>query len=115
MEFGITIKNLVIIGAIVGVAFLSQVPFFATTAKNYVYSPNVGGWIHDNIVARVSQAAGGGASAVAGGTGLAAAQIETQKNNVLQNSVNGTKKFIAEKILNILGVTPSDLAGCRAK
>ena len=125
---GIIIKNLVIIGVILGVAVLSQQPYFNSATKHYVYSngttgenkylgainnyfQKAGSWVRSFAYEKVS-------GEVAKREELAKEEINKsigsaqdfgQKNNILEKSFDASKKFIAGKVLNILGVKPEDL------
>jgi hypothetical protein len=117
MEIGIIAKNIVIIGAILGAAFLSQQPFFKSNSKNYFYSQGLkkdtaisktGDWLKSNVFSKIS---GVGGEVLKNTPTIESAkkEIETQKNNLLQNSFDSTKKFIAEKALQVLGIKIENL------
>lgn len=123
MEIGLLVKNTVIVGAIMGVAFLSQQPWFSSNSKNFVYSQGIksenqyiksaAGWIGDSA-SKLSGSVNGGALQNNPTITSVEKGIENQKNNFLQNSVDSTKKFIATELLNALGVKPQDLGACKA-
>ncbi len=121
MEFGIIIKNIVIIGVILGVVFVSQQPWFLSNNKVFSYSQNAknglgdgvqkaGQWFSNTIYPRTSTTASGGEEAEKGSS---ATVQENQKNNFWKNSIDGTKKVIAQDVLKLLGVSPQEL-GCQA-
>ncbi len=120
MELGLLIKNIVIIGAILGVAFLSQQPFFISKSKNYTYPEglkNASDFIKNgisNISAKISKGASGGATITEAPIDAAKKEIENQKNNFLQNAFDSSKKFVAKEVLDILHVAPEDLGACKA-
>ncbi len=118
MEIGVFIKNIVIISAVLGVVFLSQQPYFRGISKNYVYSGVKNGdtylkkasnWFHNNIYPRTS----GEVVLNNNPIDLVKKEIDKQKNNIEKNSVDGIKKYVAEKLLNILGIKPEDLIQCK--
>ncbi len=126
MELALLVKNIAIVGAIVGVTYASQQPLFKTNTKNYTYSlgaqntanplKNMENWVHDNIYQKVvgSSAGSGGATVKPSPIASAQKEIETQKNNAVKNSVDSTKKYIAKKVLDILGVKAQNLGECKA-
>ncbi len=109
---GTIIKNGVIIACILGLAFLSQqhtskIYNFPLFKKGEAYNgtPSVNGisdWLKNNVYDKVS-------GEVAKRQALLTDQATQQKNSIVQNSVDGTKKFIAEKFLQSIGVKPEDL------
>ena len=119
MEFGIFIKNSVIMAAILGVAFLSQQPLLGTANKNYLYSQNIkhdneylkkaGNWMHDNLYAKLGGEVERRSESIQSSAEAAGEEITKQKNNFLQSFADTTKKIIAEKFLETLGIAPQDL------
>ncbi len=104
------IQNIVIIVAILAAIFLSQQSFLKGNSKNWIYSQNqksnfldkAGNWLNNNVLSKVS-----------GEVGTikdnATKEITTQKNNLEKSSTNTVKNFIAEKLLQTMGVNPQDL------
>lgn len=123
------IKNSVIIFAILGVVFFSQQPYVKGTSKNFNFPllkkgtgysnvSKIGDWIKNNVYSKI-----GGPPAEIGANlaqrlsgevakreGLVGSAINDQKNALVNNSTGTVKKFIAEKVLQTLGVKPEDLA-----
>jgi len=125
MEIRLIVKNTIIVGGILGLAFLSQQPFFSSNSKNFAYSngltaaisKNVAGaqdWFNDNVSSKIGGAANGGVEAASDTLDSAKQEIETQKNNLAKNSMDSKKKLIAQNILKLLGVTPEEIAACPA-
>jgi hypothetical protein len=128
MELGIIAKNLVIAGGILGLAFASQQPWLSQNSKSYAYAAQgvlysqgavnkndllktVGNWIGTNVYSKVSGGVAQGNAAI----GAAQNDVASAQQNILQNSVDSTKDFIAQQVLNALGVKPQDLgASCKA-
>ena len=126
MNWGTFIKNTVAIGGILGMAFLSQQPLFASNTKNYAYSQGAANknkmqtklqdantWLQDNVYAKVSAGVSGGVTKTDPAITSVKKEIENQKNNLLQNSFDTSKKIIATQILKILQVSPQDLDQCK--
>ncbi len=129
MEVGLILKNLVIVGAILGVTWASQQPWMGSNNKNYVYNQagqNLGtylkdanSWLQNNVYSKVSGVVGGGIDkstmAVNSTVANANTELQNQKKNFLQNASDATREFIAKEVLNVLHVTPTDLgASCPA-
>ena len=110
------IRNLLIIGSILGIAFLSQQPWLNSTTQTYVFPffekgqayasgtflGKTGDWLQDNVYSKFTNEAEKRGE-------IAKEELSTQKDNAIQNSFDSTKKFIAEKTLQTLGVKPEDL------
>lgn len=133
MEFKIILKNLIIIGVILGGTFASQQPWFKTNSQVWVNQnpqesqpiKKATNWFNDQVSSKISNSIKGLGASVSGGvaqnkdniasvTESVEKGIETQKNILVENSTNTTKKFIAQKILDALGVKAEDLAQCPA-
>lgn len=113
------IQNIVIIAVILAVVFLSQLPYFKTNSQIYNFplfkksegysgnfsfnSNRVNDWLKSNVYDRI----GGEAEKR---QELATGEINKQKEEIAKNSVYRVKKFIAEKLLETLGVKPEELA-----
>ena len=121
--FKIIIKNLVIIGAITGATFLSQQPLFSSNNEIYGYSNGIKNatgenvkktenWFTENVYPRSNGGERDNQTPVASIDTLTAS-VENTKNNLLENSVDNSKKIIAENFLKLLGVKPEDL-WCKA-
>lgn len=118
--FGLLVKNLIIIGAIGGVVFASQSAAFRPAAENLYargvrnensYVAKTTDWLKTHMYPRL----GGVSGEVAKTQASLQEGIVEQKNNLVENSTNATKKIIAEKFLQFLGVAPEELAACPAK
>ncbi|MBX4201259.1 hypothetical protein KW786_04050 [Candidatus Parcubacteria bacterium] len=120
METGILIKSVVLVGVVLGVLFASQQAFFTKNVKDYSssqgsagnqYLEKAKGWFSENVYPRGS---GGGSGAVQlpDVTTIAKTEIEKQKKNLAQNSLDATKIFLAKEALDVLGVKAEDLAKC---
>ena len=106
------IRNLVIITSILSMAFLSQQPWVKGTTQTYVFPVikkvgdlasnsflgKTGNWINSKLTGEAEKRGE-----------IAKQELSTQKDNAINNSLDSTKKFIAEKTLQILGVKPEDL------
>jgi|SRR3989344_8106278 len=124
MEFAIFIKNTIAIGVILGAAFASQQPLFASNTKNYAYLQGInksgeyikkaGEWASAAIYPGASKEGSGEAEEGNSLISSVTEEVEKKKNNFLQNSADSTKEFIAQKMLHILGVKLEDLDGCNA-
>ncbi len=135
MELGIFIKTLLIVGSILGVAVLSQQPFFNaepnSNSKNYVYSEGAknsnsyvdraSDWVNANVYNKINDSVNklnlGGSGEVVRDNATAALsvttkEIENQKNNFFQNASKSAREFIAKEILNVLHVAPENLSQC---
>ncbi len=119
MEVGIVIKNLIIIGVIGGVVFASQSAYFKPTAQKLYtsgvksdtsYVAKATDWLKTNIYPRL----GGVSGEVAKTQDSLQEKIVEEKNNLVEKSTDATKKVIAEKFLQLLGVTPQELGACTA-
>ena len=110
-------KGVIIIFVILALAFLSQQVYFRSVTKSYLYSKDntkkgisVGdkltGWFQSNLYSKLSDEAG---KELDKRETMLKEAINDQKDSILENSFTATKKFIAEKVLNILGVKPEDL------
>lgn len=116
MERGLLIKNSAIIAAILATVIFSQLPYFKgnTSVFDFPLSKKDGGlsgnsllssatdWLKNNVYPRVS-------GEVAKREEALINEANQQKDVVVQNSVGGVKKFIAEKVLETIGVKPQDL------
>ena len=132
--FALLIKNLIIIGIIGGVVFASQSAAFRPTIEN-MYSRGVKSensyiakttdWVKDTIYPKLGGVSGpltNGETSLAQRWGGEVAKTQAslqegiveQKNNLVENSTNATKKIIAEKFLQFLGITPQELGSCPA-
>lgn len=129
MNSGVFIKNGAVILAILGVVFLSQQSYvkgvdktfnFPLLKKGTGYSnvSKIGDWIKNNAYSKI-----GGPPAEIGANlaqrlsrevtkreALIGSAITDQKNVTAKNSIDTVKKFVAEKVLQTLGVKPEDLA-----
>mgnify|MGYP001586077017 FL=1 len=123
MELGVYIRNLLLIGVVIGVAFLSQMPWLASNSANFAYSQGMksensyaaqaGDWIQNNVLGKL----GGGVGTqiaktqdiIASAAQSTAQAVENKKNDLIKTSTDDTKKFIATEFLKALGVTPQDL------
>ena len=119
------IKNLIILGTILGAAFVSQQPFLRGRDNNYLYVQNLAKnndnlkngslWLKNSLAGVLGQGSGeevkNKASDVLKNAG---SEIEKQKNNIVENSFTASKNFIAEKLLQMLHVNPEDLGSCKA-
>lgn len=128
MEFGIILRNLAIVGAIVGVVFASQQPWLKTNSKTYTYpqkaatqNPALKGATNafTGAYSKTTDGLNSLGASVSGGVNQltpnihsVGQEIETQKNNLVEKSGDATKKFIAQKFLDALGVKAEDLAKC---
>lgn len=119
MAFGIIIKNLIIIGAITGVVFASQSSVFRPTAQELYasgvksdnsYVAKADAWLKTNIYPKF----GGVSGEVAKTQDSLQEKIVEEKNNLVEKSTDATKKIIAEKFLQFLGVEAEELAACPA-
>ena len=119
MELGLILKNVIIVGAIGGVVFASQIPAFRPAASkaysNGVKSENsfaqkAQDWLKTNIYPKL----GGVSGEVAKTQVSAQQQLSTQQNNLKQNALDSTKIFLAKEILSVLNVTPQELGSCKA-
>jgi hypothetical protein len=125
MELGLIIKNIVIIAAILGTAFLGQQLFSKSNNTDYVYSESINGlgknlkntasWLQNSASLKIVDVVSGEVAKTIPSIASAEQAIETQKNNLIQSSLYNAKKFIAQEILYALGITPQDLATCPAK
>ena len=116
---GLLVKILIIIGVIGGVVFASQSAYFRPAAQT-VYSNGIksensyfaksNNWLKDNIYPKL----GGVSGEVAKTQDSVQQQIIDQKNNLEKSSTNAVKKYFAQKVLNVLGVTPEELGACPA-
>ncbi len=107
------VRNLIIIGSILAIAFLSQQPWLDGVTQTYVFPVvkkggdllsnsflgKTGNWVSSKLT---NEAAKRGE--------VAKQELSTQKDNAVNNTLDSTKKFIAEKTLQALGVKPEDLA-----
>jgi len=111
------IRNLIIIGGILGITFLSQQPwingvnqtyFFPVIKKaedsiNNSFLGKAGSWISTKFTSEAEKRGE-----------IAKEELSIQKNNAINNFFDSAKKFIAEKTLQTLGVKPEDLtAECK--
>jgi predicted lipid-binding transport protein (Tim44 family) len=122
MELGILIRNGALVLATLGVTYMSQQPMFKNSnQQTQVYSQGISGgvkkatsWISDNIP--LKQNGGVATNLVLPDTTAVSKyvsnEVEKQKNNLVQNSLDATKRFLAKEVLDILGVKPEDLAKC---
>ncbi|OGZ63621.1 MAG: hypothetical protein A3A98_02750 [Candidatus Staskawiczbacteria bacterium RIFCSPLOWO2_01_FULL_40_39] len=108
------IKNIFIAATILGVVFLSQTPYFKAGAKNLYsqrvktenpYFAGIGDWFKKNVYGRLEGVSG----EVGKGTAALQDKIVEEKNTLAENSAGATKKFIAEKMLQAMGVKPEEL------
>ena len=117
---GVFITNGLIMLAILGVVFLSQLSYIKGTSKTFKFPllEKTGGFFknsplngaNDLFKASTYSNVGNTISQEAAKRGeMAKNEIDTQKNNLEKNSISATKKFLAEKILNLIGVKPEDL------
>ena len=105
MELSIIIKNLIIIGAILAVVFLSQQPYFVATGKDlYVKGVEQGNdyWQKGEAWAEVYlwPKVGGG---VGGIQTAALEQVNDQKNNFAQYTWKKFKEYFAGKFSKTFG------------
>ncbi len=104
MEWGIIIKNGVIIAVLLTIVFLSQQPQFKTMAESFYqknmqhssYWVKAQDWIKANVWSKFS----GGVSTV---KDSATKEITKQKNNAAQNIWEQFKTSAAQKFSNIFG------------
>ena len=105
MEFGILLKNIVIIAMIFTVAFASQQPYFRATGKDFsdkarhqgdIYWSKASAWFSTNVYPRVSGEVGKIQE-------NATQEITKQKNNVLQNIWEKCKNYFAQKFSETFG------------
>ena len=119
MVLKIILKNLVIIGAILGGAFASQQPWFKTnsyawanqTQQENQHLKKAADWFKGHVSSKIGNGIKGLSANVSGGVSQITPDINSvgeeitqQKNNILQNSLDNSKKFIAEKVLQALGI-----------
>lgn len=120
MEFGLLVKNVIIIGIIGAVVVASQSAYFRPMIKS-VYAPGVksdnssyitkaNDWVKTTIYPRLDEASGEVAKTQAS---LQEGIVE-QKNKVVEDSTNATKKIIAQKFLDFLGISAAELGACPA-
>jgi hypothetical protein len=127
MQLGIFIKNIIGIGAVFGLVFLSQQPLFTSNSKIYAYSQgintgdkgngyvkNAENWLQHIFYPKIAGSVSGGVTAGNATIEAAKNEVITQKNNVVQNSFDTAKKFVAQEMLNALGVKPQDLGNCKS-
>ena len=114
------ILNIILAGAVLGTAFLSQHSYFRSSVKNAdiplikkgeafsvgSYTAKIEDWFKNTVYPNISE------EVIKRGE-AAKEQIKEQKNNVEEKAVSDTKKFIAEKILQAIGVKPEDLIQCK--
>lgn len=118
MNTGLVIRNLLIVSAISGVAFLSQQNYFGENKEvkgfdlsllkqnNVIpgnhYLSNAYEWLNDNVYEKVS----GG---LKDKEDFLRSEITNQKENLEKKSISAAKKYIAEKFLQNLGINARDL------
>jgi len=123
------IKNIIIIGVILTAAFLSQGGYFKNTSKffnfpllkkgsTYSDNSNNSNLAKETDLVKESQNYLKNIYSNVSGeavkrTDMAKNEISNvigqQKNNIENNSIDAVKKFLAEKVLQTLGITPHDL------
>jgi|GEM_PF-5544322 len=120
---GVIVKNLVAIGLVIGLGFASQLAYFKNNSQVFTLGPHtgaqqvnaysggnflskIGDWIKTNVYPKVS-------GEVANRTTVASGEVTNQVATAKQNSVDVAKKFVAQKILDALGVKPQDLQQCK--
>ena len=119
MERGL-ITNAIGVVAVLAVAYASQWVGFGHVSKDFVSRPpsfkkeipyisQAGDWLKSNVYDRIARGSGEVAGQAEAFQDAVQEEIVEQKNNLQEKSVSATKKFIAEKILGILGVSPQDL------
>ncbi len=122
MNKKIIIKNSVIVVVILTMIFLSQWSYFRDTVKNFnfplfkrndSYSSKANDWLKENVYSNI----GGLKDRISGGLQekeeLLTNEIVDQKNKIEESFWNGTKKYIAGKVLQTLNVQPQDLQQCQ--
>ena len=106
------IRNLIVIGSILVLAFLSQQTQLNGITHTYIY-PTIkksGDFINQSILGKTGESITSKLTDEAQKRGEVAQQeLSAQKDNAVNSAVNSTKNFIAEKTLQILGVKPEDL------
>lgn len=117
MEIGILIKNLIIIGLIGGAVAASQSAAFRPAVSSLYtqgvksqgsYITKAQEWLAEHVYPKL----GAGSGEVAKTQASLQEGILEQKNKVVEDSTNATKKIIAEKFLQFLGITPQELVTC---
>lgn len=117
------LTNSFIIIIVLLVAFLSQMMWGAVTASTpfsngikseNAYASKAQDWLKNNVYDKLSGPAGKVSGEVAKTQDSVQQKITDEKNNLIEKSTDAAKKFLAEKILNILGVTPQELGACPA-
>ena len=105
MEFGIFIKNTLVITAVLAVAFLSQQTFLKSAGNNLylrsskqssVYLAQIGNFVETNILPEVSGEVNKNKELIAG-------EITKQKNTLAQNIWGNIKNYFAAKFSSAFG------------
>jgi hypothetical protein len=104
----ILIKNIIILGLIIGGGFLSQQPYFQSAGKTLISPFMKKG---DSYVTQAADWAKTSLYPKEGGEVMGAIEqeIENQKNNLQKDTTTAIKNFVAQKALQTLGVKPQDL------
>src|SRR3989338_3145911 len=137
---GLIVKNFIIIGEIGGVFFASQSAYFSPAVESLYasgiksdnsFTAKSNEWLKTNVCPKLGMV-NGASSQVSGplangetslaqwggevAKNQAALQegIIEQKNNLIEKSTQATKKLIAQKFLQFLGVAPEELGSCPA-
>lgn len=106
------IRNLIIIGSILGITFLSQQAQINGITHTYLYPmiKKSGDYISSSIFGKAGESISSKFTDETQKRGEEAQkELSVQKDNTINSAVNSTKNFIAEKTLQILGVKPEDL------
>ena len=110
------IRNLVIIAIILGAAFASQMPFFRGTTETFSFSlfKKGEGYAGDPIIQKTQEWFGTKgyprvASEAEKRGEIVKEEIATQQESVKESALDSTKKAIAEKFLQTIGVDPKEL------
>ena len=120
MNAGLITKNIIIVAIILIVAFLSQNSIFKDTVKNSNfplfkktndYSSKTSDWLKNSIpsVDDLKDRVSGGLEEK---EEMLKDEIVNQKEEIEKKSVGTVKKYIAEKFLQTIGVSPEDLYQC---
>lgn len=106
------IRNLIIIGSILGIAFLSQQPWLNSTTQTYIYPTlkKSGDYVGNSFLGKTGEWLKSKFTDEAEKRGeVAKEELSQQKDNAIKNTFDSTKEFIAQKTLQILGVEAADL------
>ena len=119
MEKIIIIKNGVGIVVVLSVVFFSQQPFFKKTIENsitpilkgasIIYNNPYVAKVVDRFKTTIPQKISGGVEEVKEIGENVKEEVTEQKEVIEKKSKEGIKKYIAQKILDVLGVKPEEL------